>query len=92
MNSMNSYTYCMSLYLQGSLTQGPPTQGPLTQGSLFAGGVVGVVLGGLVLLALLVFIAICVGVVLYGYKHPTSKIGLFMIEVCVTYACYIVCV
>ena len=84
-----SYTYCMSLYPQGSLTQGPPTQGPLT---LSAGGVVGVVLGGLVLLALLVFIAICVGVVLYGYKHSTSKIGLFMIEVCVTYACNIVCV
>ena len=79
-----SYTYCMSLYPQGSLTQGPPT--------LSAGGVVGVVLGGLVLLALLVFIAICVGVVLYGYKHSTSKIGLFMIEVCVTYACNIVCV
>ena len=84
-----SYTYCMSLYPQGSLTQGPPTQGPPT---LSAGGVVGVVLGGLVLLALLVFIAICVGVVLYGYNHSTSKIGLFMIEVCVTYACYIVCV
>ena len=78
------YTYCMSLYPQGSLTQGSPTQEPLS-----AGGVVGVVLGGLVLLALLVFIAICVGVVLYGYKHPTSKIGLFMIEVCATYTCCI---
>ena len=73
------YTYCMSLYPQGSLTQG----------SLSAGGVVGIVLGGLVFLALLVFIAICVGVVLYGYKHPTSKIGLFMIEVCATYTCCI---
>ena len=79
-----SYTYSMSLYPQGSLTQGPLTQGPLS-----VGGVVGVVLGGLVFLALLVFIAICVGVVLYGYKHPTSKIGLFMIDVCVTYTCYI---
>ena len=59
------------------------------QGSLPAGTAVGGVLGGLVLLALLVFIAICVGVVLYGYKHPTSKIGLFMIEVCATYTCCI---
>ena len=59
-----------------------------SQGSLPAGAAVGGVLGGLVLLVLLVFIAICVGVVLYGYKHPTSKIGLFMIEVCVTYTCY----
>ena len=57
------------------------------QGSLPAGAAVGGVLAGLVLLVLLVFIAICMGVVLYGYKHPTSKIGLFMIEVCVTYTC-----
>ena len=60
------------------------------QGSLPAGAAVGGVLGGLVFLALLVFIAVCVGVVLYGYKHPTSKIGLFMIEVCITYTCYVV--
>ena len=60
---------------------------PQGSGTLSVGAVVGGVLGGLVFLALLVFIAICVGVVLYGYKHPTSKIGLFMIEVCVTYTC-----
>ena len=32
-------------------------------------------------LILLVFVAVCVGVVLYGYKRPTSKVGLFIIEV-----------
>ena len=36
-------------------------------------------------LILLVFIAVCVAVVLYGYKRPTSKIGLFIIEVHATY-------
>ena len=51
------------------------------QGSLTAGAAVGGVVGGLVFLILLVFVAVCVGVVLYGYKRPTSKVGLFIIEV-----------
>ena len=55
------------------------------QGSLTAGAAVGGVVGGLVFLILLVFIALCVGVVLYGYKRPTSKIGLFIIEVRIAY-------
>ena len=33
-------------------------------------------------LIVLAGIAVCVGVLVYGYQHPTSKIGLFMIEVC----------
>ena len=52
------------------------------QGPLPSGAVAGVVLGGLVFLIVLAGIALCVGVLVYGYQHPTSKIGLFMIEVC----------
>ena len=33
------------------------------------------------LLIVLAGIAVCVGVLVYGYRNPTSKIGLFMIEV-----------
>ena len=40
-------------------------------------------------LILLVFIAVCVGLVLYGFKRPTSKIGLFIIEVRATYTSYV---
>ena len=52
-------------------------QGPY----LSSGAVAGVVLGGLVFLIVLAGIAVCVGVLVYGYRNPTSKIGLFMIEV-----------
>ena len=52
------------------------------QGPLSSGAVAGVVLGGLVFLIVLAGIAVCVGVLVYGYRNPTSKIGLFMIEVC----------
>ena len=57
--------------------QGPPSSGPLSSGAI-----AGVVLGGLVFLIVLAVIAVCVCVLVYGYLHPTSKIGLFMIEVC----------
>ena len=58
--------------------QGPP---------LSSGAIAGVVLGGLVFLIVLAGIAVCVGVLVYGYRHPTSKIGLFMIEVCLYMMC-----
>ena len=38
-------------------------------------------------LIVLAGIAVCVGVLVYGYQHPTSKIGLFMIEVCACTVC-----
>lgn len=49
---------------------------------LSTGGVVGVVVGGLLLVLVLIAFAVCAGVLVYGYRHPTSRIGLFMIEVC----------
>ena len=57
------------------------------QGPLSSGAVAGVVLGGLVFLIVLAGIAVCVGVLVYGYRNPTSKIGLFMIEVCACTVC-----
>jgi len=44
-----------------------------------------------VFLIVLAMIAVCVCVLVYGYRHPTSKIGLFMIEVCL-YECTEQCV
>ena len=38
-------------------------------------------------LIVLAVIAACVCVLVYGYRHPTSKIGLFMIEVCLYDVC-----
>ena len=38
-------------------------------------------------LIVLAVIAVCVCVLVYGYRHPTSKIGLFMIEVCLYDVC-----
>ena len=49
---------------------------------LSTGGIVGVVVGGLLLVLVLIAFAVCAGVLVYGYRHPTSQIGLFMIEVC----------
>ena len=57
------------------------------QGPLSFGAIAGVVLGGLVFLIVLAVIAVCVCVLVYGYRHPTSKIGLFMIEVCLYDVC-----
>ena len=57
------------------------------QGPLSSGAIAGVVLGGLVFLIVLAVIAVCVCVLVYGYRHPTSKIGLFMIEVCLYDVC-----
>ena len=65
-----------------SCPQGPPSSGPLSSGAI-----AGVVLGGLVFLIVLAVIAVCVCVLVYGYRHPTSKIGLFMIEVCLYDVC-----
>ena len=62
-------------------------QGPLSSGPLSSGAIAGVVLGGLVFLIVLAVIAVCVCVLVYGYRHPTSKIGLFMIEVCLYDVC-----
>lgn len=35
----------------------------------------------LVLVLLVLVVGVCTGILVYGYKHPTSSIGLFMIEV-----------
>ena len=78
---MHAHT-CINCYLDLSTTL-PYSISLGPQGSsLSSGAVAGVVLGGVVFLIVLAGIAVCVGVLVYGYQHPTSKIGLFMIEVC----------
>ena len=57
------------------------------QGPLSSGTIAGVVLGGLVFLIVLAVITACVCALVYSYRHPTSKIGLFMIEVCLYDVC-----
>ena len=83
---MHTHTFVSWIYLPqyhiSLCPQGPPSSGPLSSGAI-----AGVVLGGLVFLIVLAMIAACVCVLVYGYRHPTSKIGLFMIEVCLYDVC-----
>ena len=71
---MHTHTLLLGFIHHTTISLGP--QGPLSSGA-----VAGVVLGGVVFLIVLAGIAVCVGVLVYGYRNPTSKIGLFMIEV-----------
>ena len=59
-------------------------------GGLSAGETVGITVSVIAVVLLLVaVIAVLVGLLIYGYTHPTSSIGLFMIEVCL---CVCLCV
>ena len=88
---MHTHTFVSWIYLPqyhiSLCPQGPPSSGPLSSGPLSSGAIAGVVLGGLVFLIVLAMIAVCVCALVYGYRHPTSKIGLFMIEVCLYDVC-----
>lgn len=45
------------------------------------GSIVGILIGILVVIATIVLIFVCVGVAVYGYRHPASRVGMYMIEV-----------
>ena len=46
-----------------------------------AGSIVGICIGILVVVAAIALISVCVGVAIYGYRHPASRVGMYMIEV-----------
>lgn len=49
---------------------------------LSSGAIVGISVSGIVVLVLVVMLtSVCIGLLIYGYKNPNSKIGLYMIEV-----------
>ena len=54
---------------------------PPVSSELSAGAVAGVSIGVVVLLAVLVFLIGGVVILYIGYRRPTSKLGLFLIEV-----------
>lgn len=45
------------------------------------GSIAGIFIGILVLLTTVILISVCVGVAIYGYRHPASRVGMYMIEV-----------
>ena len=47
------------------------------------GSIAGIFIGILVLLTTVILISVCVGVAIYGYRHPASRVGMYMIEVSV---------
>ena len=49
------------------------------------GSIAGIFIGILVLLTTVILIAVCVGVAIYGYRHPASRVGMYMIEVSVCF-------
>ena len=49
---------------------------------LSSGAIVGISVSGIIVLVLVVMLtSVCIGLLIYGYKNPNSKIGLYMIEV-----------
>ena len=46
-----------------------------------AGPIVGIVIGILVIVAAVALISVCVVVATYAYRHPASRVGIYMIEV-----------
>ena len=49
---------------------------------LSSGAIVGISVVGIVVLVLVVTLtSVCIGLLVYGYRNPNSKIGLYMIEV-----------
>ena len=47
------------------------------------GSIVGIFIGILVVIATVILISVCVGVAIYAYRHPASRVGMYMIEVSV---------
>ena len=50
------------------------------------GPILGIFIGILVVITTIVLIFVCVGVAVYGYRHPNSRVGMYMIEVSVSLA------
>jgi hypothetical protein len=49
---------------------------------LSSGAIVGISVSGVVVLVLVVVLTgVCIGLLVFGYRNPNSKIGLYMIEV-----------
>ena len=49
---------------------------------LSSGAIVGISVSGVVVLVLVVVLSgVCIGLLVFGYRNPNSKIGLYMIEV-----------
>ena len=50
--------------------------------ALSTGAVIGIAVSVFaVLLLLILVVGLCIGIIMYGYKNPTSPLGLFLIEV-----------
>ena len=56
---------------------------------LSSGAIVGISVSGIIVLVLVVMLtSVCIGLLVYGYKNPNSKIGLYMIEVRIMPMCW----